>query len=205
MAANQNAVICFFGDSNTYGFDPISGRYPQDIRWTDQVSRMAVKERYPWEFLQAGQNGREIPEDAWEISAVCRALNASDANALTVMLGSNDLLNMPVPDARKTGEKMKAFLLSVKNAASFAPSRILLVAPPAMKETREGGFQPTGEISRQSEYLPSVYRQAAAFCGVSFADASEWNISLAFDGVHFSPEGHRVFAWKMFEVLKKIL
>lgn len=31
-------------------------------------------------------------------------------------------------------------------------------------------------------------------CGVSFCDASGWDIPVVFDGVHFSEQGHRRFA-----------
>jgi lysophospholipase L1-like esterase len=30
--------------------------------------------------------------------------------------------------------------------------------------------------------------------GIAFLDAGQWEIALAFDGVHFSEEGHRMFA-----------
>ena len=37
-------------------------------------------------------------------------------------------------------------------------------------------------------------RDLAALCGVSFCDASGWDIPVVFDGVHFSEQGHRRFA-----------
>lgn len=41
---------------------------------------------------------------------------------------------------------------------------------------------------------PRLYRDLAALCGVSFCDASGWDIPVVFDGVHFSEQGHRRFA-----------
>ncbi len=35
-----------------------------------------------------------------------------------------------------------------------------------------------------------------------FADAGKWNISLAYDGVHFTEQGHRAFAAGLLEELK---
>ena len=46
-----------------------------------------------------------------------------------------------------------------------------------------------------------MYRELAYRKGCLFADAGEWNIEMTFDGVHFSPEGHAVFAEKLKEVL----
>jgi hypothetical protein len=37
--------------------------------------------------------------------------------------------------------------------------------------------------------------------GVMFADSSLWGIELAYDQVHFSEEGHRVFAGKVTELI----
>lgn len=42
--------------------------------------------------------------------------------------------------------------------------------------------------------LPLLYRDLAALCGVSFCDASGWDIPVVFDGVHFSEQSHRRFA-----------
>ena len=46
----------------------------------------------------------------------------------------------------------------------------------------------------ESEKLAGVYRALAEKTGVFFADAGLWNVETAFDGVHFTPEGHAAFA-----------
>ena len=38
--------------------------------------------------------------------------------------------------------------------------------------------------------------------GIRFADAGTWNISLAYDGVHFTAQGHKAFAAGLLEELK---
>ena len=38
--------------------------------------------------------------------------------------------------------------------------------------------------------------------GVRFADAGRWDIPLAYDGVHFTEQGHKAFATKLLEELK---
>ena len=48
-------ILCY-GDSNTWGFIPGSGkRYPSDVRWTGVMSK-ALGEEY--EVIEAGLNGR---------------------------------------------------------------------------------------------------------------------------------------------------
>ena len=38
--------------------------------------------------------------------------------------------------------------------------------------------------------------------GIRFADAGKWDIPLAYDGVHFTEQGHRAFAAGLLEELK---
>ena len=44
------------------------------------------------------------------------------------------------------------------------------------------------------------FRDLALEKGVSFADAAEWQVELAFDKVHFSEAGHEVFGRRFAEV-----
>ena len=37
---------------------------------------------------------------------------------------------------------------------------------------------------------------------IRFADAGKWDIPLAYDGVHFTEQGHRAFAAGLLEVVK---
>ena len=39
--------------------------------------------------------------------------------------------------------------------------------------------------------------------GVFFEDAGQWGIDLAFDGVHYLPEGHRTFARSLLQRLEQ--
>ena len=37
---------------------------------------------------------------------------------------------------------------------------------------------------------------------ICFGDAGDWNIPMAYDGVHFTEQGHRAFAAGLLEVLR---
>ena len=70
-------------------------------------------------------------------------------------------------------------------------SRILLVAPPPLVR---GTWVPAQKLIDASGELRQRYRALSDRLGVAFADAGTWNIPLAYDGVHFTEEGHRRFA-----------
>ena len=175
-------ILCF-GDSNTFGYDPRSyfgSRYPAGVRWTGLLQGMG------WEVANCAQNGLCIPR-APQFPAVTDLLRRVAADAVTVMLGSNDLLNGAT--AGETAERMEALLRRMKEDAGGAD--ILLIAPPPM---RPGGWVQTQEPVEESKRLGGLYRALADELGVAFADAGEWGVALTFDGVHFSPEGHAAFA-----------
>jgi len=49
--------------------------------------------------------------------------------------------------------------------------------------------------------MNDAFRAITKEQGVMFADSSLWGIELAYDQVHFSEEGHRVFADKITELI----
>jgi lysophospholipase L1-like esterase len=173
-------LVCF-GDSNTYGFDPRSfsgDRYGSALRWTGCLTG--------WTVVNAGMNGRTIPktDEADALWALC-----GPSGILTVMLGSNDLLQDPSCTAEDTADKMEAFLRQL--LTRFSPVQLLLIAPPPM---RLGAWVCEDRLVAESAGLAASYAAVACRLGIHFADAGTWNVALCFDGVHFSPEGHRAFA-----------
>ena len=175
-------VICF-GDSNTYGYDPrgyFGGRYDADSRLVDIL---AVETG--WTVCNMGQNCREIP------SAVPAFPN--DTDLLIVMLGTNDLLQGRSPE--QAVERLERFLVAVP----LERSKILLIAPPPMAL---GEWVPSQRLIDHSHIFARLCQALAEQLGIRFADAGRWDISLAYDCVHFTEQGHKAFAAGLLEELK---
>ena len=175
-------LLCF-GDSNTYGFDPrdvFGGRYDAADRWVDILARETH-----WDVRNEGVNGRQIPRNPYPLRLL-REQGAVDI--FLVMLGTNDLLQGAT--AEVTAARMEKFLTSL---LPHCP-RILLVSPPPMKR---GAWVPTDALVAESVRLREAYNQLAQKLGIPFVDTSEWNIELAFDGVHFTEAGNHAFAAKL--------
>ena len=164
-------IVCF-GDSNTYGYDPrgyLGGRYDPENRWVDLLAQ-----RTGWTFYNRGRNGRTIPGGPVPLP---------DADLLVVMLGTNDLLQGA--SAPEAAARMGHFL------KGLSQKQILLVAPPPMKR---GAWVPTDALIAESTALAEEYRRLAQAQRLDFLDAAQWHVALAFDGVHFTEEGHHAFA-----------
>ena len=175
-------VICF-GDSNTYGYDPrayFGGRYDTDCRWVDILAAETG-----WTVCNMGQNGREIPSSAPSFLA--------DTDLLIVMLGTNDLLQGRSPE--QAAGRLERFLSGV----SLDRSRTLLIAPPPVAL---GAWVPSQQLIDDSHTFARCCKALAEQLGIRFADAGSWDIPLAYDGVHFTVQGHKAFATKLLEELK---
>lgn len=187
------SILCL-GDSNTYGYDPLSflgGRYPAHIRWT------ALLDAAPeWKIFNCGENGREIPHRPRELDEADRLLGQRRPDALAVMLGSNDLLLNMTFSAQDVSARMEGFLRHLLSLPALAQggAKLLLLAPPPMKR---GQWATEERLLTQSAQLAPCYAGLARRLGISFADAGQWDVDLTFDGVHFSEDGHWAFAQNM--------
>ena len=174
-------ILCY-GDSNTFGFDPrsyLGGRYHADSRWVDLL---AVETG--WEVRNNGMNGREIPRRAPVFSA--------SADLLVIMLGINDILQGC--SAMETAIRMENFLAGLE----CSKEKVLLIAPPPLVQ---GEWVTEQRLMDESAKLAEEYRVLAGRRGIRFLDAGEWEIPMAFDGVHFTEEGNRRFAHELHRCL----
>lgn len=175
-------AICF-GDSNTYGYDPRSyfgGRYEAGSRWVDILATETG-----WTVCNMGQNGREIPSAAPTLPA--------NTDLLIVMLGTNDLLQGRSPE--QAAERLERFLSGIP----LDRSKILLIAPPPMTL---GEWVPSQQLIDDSHTFAKCCQVLAGQLGIRFANAGNWDISQAYDGVHFTEQGHKAFAAGLLEELK---
>ena len=179
-------ILCI-GDSNTYGFDPrsiLDSRYPEDVRWTGRLKGFDV--------INWGINGITVPRDSGIFTDLIRR---KEPDLVTVMLGTNDILEGS--SAEETSRHIEDFLDSIIEDAK----KVILICPPPL---RDGEWVQSEDLIKESQNMAGLYRDIAARKNCMFADAGEWNIDLAFDGVHFLPEGHAAFAEKLQEVLNQI-
>lgn len=202
--------VFFYGDSNTYGYDPsgmMGGRYPRSSRWTTLLADSLAGE---WTVAHDGMPGRTIPDAGRGLNYVIDSLKSEmPMDLFAVMLGTNDLLKMRKPDASKVAAKMDNLVRAAKEVLS---SDILLIVPMQIRFTDPSCTEPFVRGSNayaqsckdESRLLAVYYRNIAELYGIYYANAAAWDLDFAFDGVHLSEKGHAVFAEEMSKVLRKI-
>ena len=196
----MKSILCY-GDSNTYGLMPDSpDRYPRDVRWTGILQKKLGEDYY---VIEEGLSGRTtlwddpIEEHKNGKKYLLPCLDShKPVDLVILMLGTNDLLENPDFTAADVAKRMERFLKRMMEEAGLASRkmRLRLVAPPAMQE---GQWVDRPELLTESRNLGKEYKRTAARLGIAFTDASEWEIPTIYDGVHFTEEGHRIFAENM--------
>ncbi|MCR5452921.1 MAG: hypothetical protein K6F00_09860 [Lachnospiraceae bacterium] len=189
--------ILLYGDSNTYGYDPrgmLGMRYPYNIIWPSLL-REKLNGRY--EIIEEGENGRQLPRmprDEAFLKSLTYMLEPGDI--FSIMLGTNDILLTANPRPGTAVEKMNALIKWIKN--ELKDVKTIVVGPVYISDN-------SGDMREYYDASLEMNRGFEELCrenGVTFWNAGEWDISLAYDGVHFSEEGHMQFAKKYIELME---
>ena len=181
-------IVCY-GDSNTYGWDPrffSSNRYEHP--WPELLA-----ESTGYEVINCGEPGREVPYREEQLQWFGRDVKKHEPDLLLIMLGTNDLFYSLKATAEAVSERMDSMIqYAVREKLS---GEILLLSCPAVRIPNEPYMDVLEEMAER-------YRKIAEQRGIGFADPFRWDIPLAYDGVHFTEDGHQVLEKKLFEILK---
>ena len=227
--------ILFYGDSNTWGYDPETGeRYDYHERWTTICAR-ELGEGYL--CIPAGLNGRTtIFDDPWKgcrngVAGLDYALQMNKPLDLCViMMGTNDLKFTDAAGSAAGMEHLVHMALTAnKRYAMSSPvfpegSKILLVSPVLIRYDIDSAWDEasagnaSGDESRkqdlhgscakgvvESRKLAALYRNIAERTGIFFMDAAQTAVASPVDGIHLGREGHNALGLAMAERIPEIL
>lgn len=194
----ERTILCY-GDSNTWGYDPASGRrFPPDVRWTGAMAR-ELGEQY--RVIEEGLNGRttrwddpiETGRNGLTYLAPCLESH-QPLDMVLIMLGTNDLkqrFNLSASDIAESAGGLAGLAKHVAhNAAGQAP-RVLLIAPPAVSTLTDFDSMFAG-AEVKSRLFSRYFRMAAGWHEVSFLDAGALIECSPLDGIHFEPDAHKI-------------
>lgn len=195
-------ILCY-GDSNTWGTEPGTGkRLGRKVRWPG-VLRQRLGRHY--DVIEEGLGGRTTVFDdplsehrnGKTYFAPCLESH-QPLDIITIMLGTNDVQTRFAASAIEIAWGME---LLVGMARAFTPA-VLLIAPPNLARIphiEEGAYRDAAEKMRQ---LPSLYRDIAHANDCLFLDASQIIVSSNVDGIHFDAAEHQKLGDAVAEVIR---
>lgn len=204
--------VMYFGDSNTWGYDPATGeRYPREVRWTGVLQEALGQ---GCRVIEEGLNGRTtVWEDPVEGDRMGRRHlvpcleSQAPLDLVVLMLGTNDLkkrYSAPAADiAAGVGVLLDIIGKSAAGRADKAPPVLLLAPPPLAKLTAYAEMLEGG--SEKGLQLGKLYAELAHARGCAFLDAGTIIRASDLDGVHFERAGHRTLGEAVAREVTKIL
>ena len=200
----MTTILCY-GDSNTYGYNPVNGlRYPKGVRWTGVLQKMLGEE---YEVIEEGCNGRttvfEDAKEPWKagLGYLRPCLNThKPIDFVIMMLGSNDLKRMFHASAQEIAdgaeELVKVIKEFTKEKQGYIP-KVVLVSPPEIgKDIANSEFARSFDEDAiiRSRELSVLYERIAKKYGCIFFDAAKVVESSRVDSLHLMPEAHKKLA-----------
>lgn len=206
----MKTVLCF-GDSNTHGFDPVTGgRYDRDVRWTGRLQKLLGADYY---VVEEGCNGRtthyDDPEDPWKngLPYLTPCLSThKPLDYVIIMLGTNDLktyYHASAKDIADGAKKLVETTIAYFNHKQMAIPKIILVSPievgPDILNSGHNSFE-LDAIDRSKEF-PRLYEAVAKELGCIFFNAALCCRASEVDSLHLMPEEHEKLADALCKVI----
>ena len=204
--------IIAFGDSNTWGLDPVTKtRFPESVRWTG-ILRMQLLHA-SLHLAEEGLCGRTtVFEDPHRsgLNGAKEVPGVLDRNpgavAAIIMLGTNDCKKVFRATAEEIGAGLERVLDEFERRIS--PERIRVISPVILGENV---WKPEKDpdFDRRSVFvsagLKAVYERLARRRGHLFMAASDYVSPSAYDDEHLDAEGHRILADAVWQILAESL
>lgn len=201
-------ILCF-GDSNTWGHNPIDGS-----RLEKPWPRLLAQLLEDCEIIEDGVCGRttayDLPEDDGKNGLTSfkeYTQSKNGADILILMLGTNDTLNIVNKSAKESAQNIREYVRLWKTA--FPQSNILILSPIHITNyalAHEVFSQLYSHNSILSSHnFAAEYVKIAKEEEVYFRDAALYAKSSEEDGIHLAPDGHEKIAKLVADAIRGII
>ncbi|MBX2843527.1 MAG: SGNH/GDSL hydrolase family protein [Flammeovirgaceae bacterium] len=205
----MKTIVCF-GDSNTWGYDPVTrDRFATKKRWTSVLQKEIGKD---YLVIPEGLNGRttvwDDPIEGWkngkeQIIPILGSHKPIDL--VVILLGTNDLkqrFSLSAVDVAR-GAKVLVEIVQKSNFGSDGkPPKVLLLAPPAFSPSPELDYLFKGGLEKSENFGVEFYKVAEE-TGCHFMDTGKFIESSEIDGIHFDEENHELLGKAVSGILQK--
>jgi len=196
-------ILCY-GDSNTWGFTPLSGdRYIN--RWTKVLGSLLEDS----EIIEEGLNARTLDstedvephKNGFNYLLPCLESHY-EFDYLVLMLGTNDLKTHFNNSAKDMLEMLKKYIKTVKNfwtKKDGSKVKLIICGIPPVDDTKKVFENYEGTTKKRNEFnmLEKKYCDER---NITFIDNSD--LEIGEDGIHLLEESHTRLALKIASIIK---
>ena len=212
----KRRILCF-GDSLTWGYDPVTcERFDEETRWPCVLQSLLGDD---FAVVEEGQNGRTIATDdptkgfKSGLDYVIPCIEShKPLEMMIIMLGTNDIKTKYCYTAGDIADEMKLFLERVLSYNHFRlgdKMKVLLVSPPLIGEgMAESRFYDKfhDDFAREvSMELGEQFGKLAEAYGVLFFDSADVVVASKEDSLHLDAENQRKLGRAIFEKIYRDL
>ena len=199
----MKTILCF-GDSNTYGYNPIDGsRYDESSRWSG-ILKTKLSENY--EIIEEGLNNRtgfvDNNDGFFHSSQRCFSKILSsykNIDILILAIGTNDL-QFQYDINFKTIER------GLENIVKEKCKNIIIAPPVIINETVLNGiFSYQFDITsiEKSKKVSRVYKKISNVYKCKYFDFNKIAQPSDIDGLHYTKDGHEKIADSLTDFILK--
>ena len=210
----MNKTIVCFGDSNTHGYDNMTGgRFDTNTRWPRVLQKLLGED---YLVIEEGLSGRTtcfedpLNEGLNSVPAIHPVLMTHEpVSLLIIMLGTNDTKERFGATAANIAKGMERLVKKAKasiDAWANGP-KILIVAPPPILPEYAGtdiGDYMGKHCDEKSRELPPLLEQVAELFGCEYMNAADTEgvVMGGADFMHLTPAAHQALAQVLCEKIR---
>ena len=198
-------ILCY-GDSNTFGFNPIDGsRFDEQARWTALLQKKLDSD---YQIIEEGACDRTgfVDNDKGFLFSAQRHFpkmiaKIKDVDILILWIGSNDLQFKYDISFHQIERGLKKLILVAKSKVK----KIILIPPVILNNNVLEGyfnFQFDETSISKSKKAGKIYKKQAQICHCEFFDINEFTKPSDIDGLHYDKIGHKIIAEKLTEFIR---
>ena len=204
-------ILCF-GDSNTWGLNPVTGkRFDENTRWTSLLNKNLG---CGFSVIEAGQPNRTLvhnpPFDGVlsGVSYLKPYLDKHELDFIIIALGTNDLkkrFNLtPSLIADGLNDLINSIHSYYQKSSALKSPKIIIASPPKIRITEQYSRIYEGADTKVTEFS-RAFKSVAAYNKCTFIDFNTFiNVTVG-DGIHIESNQHLVISFKIAQLVRNLL